>query len=317
MANELTAYDYRSPMNEAAFNAAAQAGRETMQTLLKGRQEAANQAAKEAATAALGNKRQQQAQELYDQYGGKTGVNVSAEGATLSPHDPALKMMQEQKSEGQALSNEFGKVSKKYEPILDRLDIATGGLARGDALGMKQAAVGLAGITEGPTQRLLGTVVQSFGGDPSIVGNSEKLENFVTGLQNSGKSDAFKQSMTEALRHSYAATQSGYGADKSDFMMRAGQFAPHIAATNPSVFGQFGSGLEAKMGKVGDNFSQLDAMQKQAAQQRAQSPAGQSPGPIDRLKSFFNQTPSAAPSVPTPPPGALDIDSFLKSQGGN
>lgn len=236
--------------------------------------------------------------------------------------DPTAHNAGKAGAEYQKLGAEFSKLEKSHAQLLDRLQNAFEGLQRGDAVGLKQATVGLAGVTEGPSQRLLQGVISGFGGDASILGNSEKMENFFTGLQNSGKSEAYKQSLQKALEASYANTKNNYNASLAEFKSLAPSKAP-LAASQPGFSDQlnnFGGGLTQRFAAADKVLSQLQ-QSKQALPPNASAAPPQG-GIIDtvkdKLRSYFNQVPQtsaqAAPPTPTtqaPPAGG--IGSLLQS----
>ena len=260
------------------------------------------------------------------------GAQTAAQGATKEEialiNAEAKRIQQNQKMPGiisrdyGALDKAWAGIDKSHRGVLERIQNGLDGLKAGDALGLKQAVVSLAGVTEGTTQRLLQSVIHSFSGDPSIVGSSEKVQNFIDGLQRDGKSAAFKASLANALGRTYSAAKQHFNDDYSGFQQRAPGLAGTASLNDPN----FKDRLSSYGMPFQERFKSLDSLTAEMSQP-ANTNDKPSPGVVqavpglaDRLSQFLfgsgqaqqQSTPSMS-GILTPKPSAIDEE--IKRRG--
>lgn len=147
-----------SPLNQAAFNQAGEATRGTLEQLLKGKQSSELLAQGQSQKDVASKDREQRAQDLFKKMGGKTGVSLSEEGASLSPHEnPMALIKQEQFDQSQAnkLSGLYNKVGG-FNSALQDIEKQTNREGTGGVLSNPQAKLISTGkmLSAVPTQGL-------------------------------------------------------------------------------------------------------------------------------------------------------------------
>lgn len=256
----------------------------------------------------------------------RAGVGIAEGGnVNITPpaRDPYIQTHQMAGNEAQKLGKEWSGISKDYDNGFTALNNIHTGLAANSTTGDKQVAVNLARLTEGKGQKLLQSVIQTMGGNPSMFKSKEEATNWIASQANTGLSPAVRRAIAQHASDMSNEFENDYKAHKQEFGNAATYKAPIMAGSGQldPFMKTLGSGTEANIARFKEKAAAYGTPKLQQIIGSAPPPKYDSMGDkvVKGLSSLFGRQPDTSQAIAAVPGANADkralLEQLRKQQG--
>lgn len=232
---------------------------------------------------------------LGGQYGKRLvkagGVEIGAE-----PHEPVDRTPDRMGRDALHLQQDYKSTAKPHEETINNIHNIHVGLESGNKQGDEVAMVNLARMAEGKGQRLLQSVIQTMGGNPTLYTKTADIENFFRSKAQTGLSPDARNAIRAHINRYYnEVAKPDYEDSVKEIQGRAPMTAPTIAAQGDidHYLGSYGTGTRRKMQAI-EGYQQKYSQQHAPKQGLMFQPGSQSSpqAPSPQPQQAAPQTPS-------------------------
>ena len=248
--------------------------------------------------------------------------NITINGVTIGkpPVDPAIKAAADLQKERLGFGKEAQVAYKDLPASTETVELLNQYLDDPNSFNDKKIAILQARLAEGKGQRLLQSVIQSFGNKASGLKTTTDMFNYLSGQAKSGIPDEQRNAMRKSSFDVATQTQRDYEDITSQLKARGVAVYPGLATS-----GGIDPIIEASGSQVKSSLGRIKALQDKynaAAPAQVTPPAYQAPRGIteqgiDKLKSYFGG-PAAATSSTSgnlSPSEQTELESLKKQLG--